>query len=81
MSFDTAAGKSAPAPLALQFINIEIAPLMSGRLSVAIQATLLDESELEFIGEKLVQTSTDNLDGAIAIIRESTGILNRRMNS
>ena len=50
MSFDTPAGATTPAPYPLQFIHIEITPLIDGELGVALQATLLDEEQLEFIG-------------------------------
>jgi hypothetical protein len=80
MSLDIATGEHESPRLALQFINIEIAPLMSGRLGIAIQATLLDEQELEFIGQELVQTSADSLEGAIAVIRESAGLLDARLS-
>ena len=75
MSLDNAVGKRVSTSLSLQFISIEIAPLMAGGLAIAIQATLLDEQELEFIGQDLVQASADSLDEAIALIRENTNIL------
>ena len=80
MSLDTAAGARAPAPLSLQFINIELSPLAGGRIGIAIQATLLDQEELEFIGQDLAQASADNLDEVIAVIRDSASILGPRMD-
>ena len=44
MSLDIQARANAPAPLPLQFVNIEITPLIGGELSVVMQATLLDEA-------------------------------------
>jgi hypothetical protein len=71
MSFDTQAGANAPAPLPLQFVNIEITPLSGGELSVVMQATLLDERELEFVGQDLAHERVGTLDEVLAIIREN----------
>lgn len=76
MTFDTAAGTTAPAPLPLQFVSIEITPIIGGRFAVAMQATLLDEDQLEFIGEDLANAHVATIEDAIAIIRENAGILN-----
>jgi hypothetical protein len=75
MSLDTDARANAPAQLPLQFVNIEITPIVGGRLSVAMQATLLDETELEFVGQDLAYQQVDTLDDALAIIREHIGPL------
>jgi hypothetical protein len=71
MSFDIQAGANAPAPLPLQFVNIEITPLIGGELSVFMQATLLDERELEFVGQDLAHERVGTLDEVLAIIREN----------
>jgi len=71
MSFDIQAGANAPAPLPLQFVNIEITPLIGGELSVVMQATLLDERELEFVGQDLAHERVGTLDEVLAIIREN----------
>ena len=76
MSFDTAAGTAAPATLPLQFVHIEIAPLIDGQYSVVMQATLLDEVELQFVGEDITHEQVDTLDQAIAVIRQNVAILN-----
>ena len=53
MSLDIPAGAIGPAPNPLQFINIAITPLIDGQYSVVMQATLLDEEELQFVGQDL----------------------------
>lgn len=73
MPFDTAVG--GPAPLPLQYINIEITPIVGGKLAVAMQATLLDETELEFVGEELARAHVDTIDEALMLIRQNTALL------
>lgn len=75
MSLDTAAGTRAPAPLPLQHINIEITPIIGGKLAVAMQATLLDEDELEFVGEDLAHAHVDTVEQALALIRDNVAML------
>jgi hypothetical protein len=75
MSFDIQAGANAPAPLPLQFVNIEITPLIDGEFSVFMQATLLDEEELEFVGQDLTHERVATLDAALAVIRENVASL------
>jgi hypothetical protein len=71
MSLDIPAGGNAPATYPLQFINIEITPLIDGELGVAMQATLLDEDRLEFVGQDLAHVHVKTLDDALAIIRQN----------
>jgi hypothetical protein len=71
MSLDNESRAKAPAPFPIQFVNIEIMPLIDGRYSVFMQATLLDEQQLEFIGEDLAHESVATLDEAMAIIRQN----------
>ena len=75
MNVDIAVGAQAPAPLPLQFVNIEITPLMGGKYAVAMQATLLDEHELEFVGQDLANAYVDTLDEALAVIRQNMSAL------
>jgi hypothetical protein len=75
MSLDIPARAVAPAPYPLQFINIEITPLTGGEYSVVMQATLLDEEELGFVGQDLANAHVDTIDEALAIIRSSVQIL------
>lgn len=75
MSLDTAAGATPPAPLPLQFVSIELMPIAGGRFSVAMQATLLDEEELAFVGEHLAHEQVDTLDQALAVIRQNVAAL------
>ena len=74
MSLDIVAGAK-PAPLPIQYISVELTPLAGGKLSVAMQATLLDEDALEFIGEDLAHEQVDTLDQAIAVIRQNVAAL------
>jgi hypothetical protein len=74
MHLDSAAATPG-APLPLQFVSIEIVPIVGGRLSVAMQATLLDENDLEFVGQDLAYQHVDTLDDALTIIREHVGPL------
>ena len=71
MSLDIHAGaKRAGAPYPLQFVNIEIMPLDRRQdIPWRMQATLLDEEELEFVGQDLAHERVETLDQALAIIR------------
>jgi len=71
MSFDTSGRSTAPPIVPIQFVNIEITPLASGKYSVVMQATRLDEEELEFVGQDLTHQHVETLDDALAIIREN----------
>jgi hypothetical protein len=71
MSLETTAGASRPASLPLQYVSIELMPIVGGRFSVAMQATLLDEQQLEFVGEELANARVDTLDEALAVIRRN----------
>ena len=75
MSLDIQAGAAAPAPNPIQFVNIEITPLIDGHYSVVMQATLLDEEELEFIGQELASERVGTLDQALAVIRQNVAVL------
>jgi hypothetical protein len=75
MSLDTAARTTAPAALPLQFVTIEIMPIVGGTFSVAMQATLLDEERLEFVGEDLAHAQVATLDEALAVIGQNVGVL------
>jgi hypothetical protein len=76
VTLDIAAGAKAPAPLPLQFVNIEITPLVGGQFGVLMQATLLDEEELEFVGQDLANEHVGSLDEALAVIRTNVALLN-----
>jgi hypothetical protein len=75
MTLDIAAGQTGPAPLPIQFVNIEITPLVGGRYSVLMQATLLDEEELEFIGHDLANERVDTIEQALSVIRQNVAAL------
>jgi hypothetical protein len=71
MPVDIPTGATAPATYPLQFIDIQITPLIDGAYSVAMQATLLDEGQLEFIGQDLAHERVRTLDEALTIIRQN----------
>jgi|HubBroStandDraft_6_1064221.scaffolds.fasta_scaffold698562_2 hypothetical protein len=75
MSLDIPAGEKNPAVTPIQFVNIEITPLIGGHYSVSMQATLLDEKELEFVGQDLAQEQVDTLDQVLAVIRQNVAAL------
>jgi len=75
MHLDSAAGATAASPLPLQFVSIEIVPVVGGKFSVAMQATLLDEEKLEFVGEDLANEHVDTIEQALAIIRQNVSAL------
>ncbi len=75
MSLDTRARADAPVPSPIQFVNIEITPLIGGQYSVVMQATLLDEEQLEFVGQDLASERVGTLDEALAIIRQNVAPL------
>jgi hypothetical protein len=75
MPLDIPSGATAPPTYPLQFINIEITPLIDGKYSVAMQATLLDEERLDFIGQDLAHEHVKTLDEALTIIRRNVAPL------
>lgn len=74
MPFDNPATAS-PRRLPLQFVDIKITPLLGGQFSVSMQATLLDEDHLDFVGEELADEHVDTIDQALAVIRKNAGAL------
>jgi hypothetical protein len=76
MPLDIAAGKIPPAPFPIQYVTAEITPLIGGQFSVVMQATLLDEEELQFVGQDLANAHVDTLDEALAVIRANVSALN-----
>jgi hypothetical protein len=75
MPFDSQARATASAPNPIQFVNIEITPLIDGQYSVVMQATMLDEEELEFVGQDLANEHVGTLDEALALIRTNVAPL------
>ena len=75
MSIDTAAVAARPVHFPLQYVSVELMPVVGGKLSVAMQATLLDEEHLEFLGEDLGHAQVDTLDQALAVIRQNISAL------
>jgi hypothetical protein len=75
MSLDIPAGAHAPAPSPIQFVNIEITPLIGGEFSVMMQATLLDEQDFEFVGQDLANERVQTLDEALSVIRQNVAAL------
>jgi hypothetical protein len=75
MPIDNAAGTKASASLPLQYVSIELMPIAGGQFSVAMQATLLDEDALDFVGENLAHVHVGTIEEALAVIRANAGIL------
>jgi hypothetical protein len=50
-------------------------PIVGGKLSVAMQATLLDEQQFEFVGQELAHERVDTIEQALAVIRNNVAIL------
>jgi hypothetical protein len=75
MPLEIAAPSNASAPLPLQFVDVKITPLMGGQFAVAVGATLLDEEQLEFVGQDLANVYVDTLDEALDVIRKNVAVL------
>jgi hypothetical protein len=75
MPLDIAAPTNAPAPLPLQYLSIQLMPLMGGEYSVEVQATLLDEEALEFVGQYLAYERVTTIDQLLAVIRQNVAAL------
>lgn len=71
MHLDTTDGVKVAPALPLQFVSIEIMPVAGGKLSVAMQATLLDEDALEFVGQDLANERVDTVEQLLAVTRRS----------
>ena len=76
MSLDIVAGENPPVPFPIQYVTAEITPLIGGQFSVVMQATLLDEEELQFVGQDLAHAHVDTLEEALAVIRANVSALN-----
>jgi hypothetical protein len=61
--------------LPIQYITIEITPLLAGGFGLSMEATLLNEEELEFVGQELTNRKVDNLDQMISAIRSNISVL------
>lgn len=61
--------------LPIQYITIEITPLLAGGFGLSMGATFLDEEALEFVGQELTEARVETLDQMIAAIRENIGVL------
>lgn len=75
MSFESEARAQAPVPLPLQYITAQITPVAGGQYSVVMQATLLDEQELEFVADDLAHERVDTIEQALAVIRQNVAAL------
>jgi hypothetical protein len=76
MNLEIAADAIPPASSPVQFVHIEITPIIGGQFSIVMQATLLDEQELEFVGQDLANARVDTIDEALALIRSNVAVLN-----
>lgn len=75
MSLVNSTGEQAPALSPIQFVNIELTPILGGKFSVVMQATLVDEENLEFVGQDLANAHVETLDEALAVIRQNVAVL------
>lgn len=71
MTFDVPAATGTSAALPIQFVHIQIGPLIDGQYSVDMQATLLDEADLQFVAQDLAHRRVGTLDEALTIIRDN----------
>jgi hypothetical protein len=60
-----------PDPPALQFVSFQVAPVADGGLCVSSASTLLDEVNLEFVGEDIETIRCANVDEALRAIRQN----------
>jgi hypothetical protein len=75
MSLVSSTGTTAPAHSPIQFVNIELTPIVGGKFAVAMQATFVDEENLEFVGQDLANAHVETLDEALAVIRQNVAVL------
>lgn len=75
MSIDNERLHGAATRFPIQFVHIEITPLIGGEYSVQMQATCLDEGELEFVAQQLASEHVGTLDQALALIRQNVAAL------
>ncbi|MCC6947000.1 MAG: hypothetical protein IT539_04455 [Bradyrhizobiaceae bacterium] len=54
----------------IQFVNVELALGADGLLFVGVQATIIDEDNLELLNQELANGRVHTLDEALALIRK-----------
>ena len=55
----------------VQFYTAELTPLPDGRYFIGLTATLVDESDLEFVNQDILSDRVSSLDEALALISDS----------
>lgn len=65
----------APTSLPLQFVDFRLTPLADGQVSVRVQATRLDEGDLEFVGEDLADEQVRSLTDLLSVIQQNVAPL------
>jgi hypothetical protein len=74
MSLESAAAHP-PASLPIQFVDLRLTPLANGHVSIRVQATRLDEDDLEFVGEDLADEQVRSLTDLLRVIQQNVAQL------
>jgi hypothetical protein len=71
MQIDIQAGNppASPSP-PIEFVNIELAPLAQGGVSISIKSTVFDEAEFDLVGRDITHERVNSLEEAFGLIRE-----------
>jgi hypothetical protein len=57
-----------PAP-PIEFVTIELMPLLEGGISVSLKSTIFDETDLDFLDQDIAHERVATLDELLALIR------------
>lgn len=71
MMFDTDAGATAagfPKVLNLEFLRVQLSPLLGGGVHVAVTATCIDEQIPELLEQEIVSDRVPTIEGALALV-------------
>jgi hypothetical protein len=60
---------AAPVIKSAEFFNIELAPLIDGRVYVSMTATTVDDQEPQLLTQEIVRDTVATIDDALAVIR------------
>ena len=69
-----APAKNTPAP-PIEFVTIQLMPLVDGMISVSLKSTVFDEKELDLIDEEVADERVASLDQLFAVIRSHVQIV------
>jgi len=62
---------AAPVIKSVEFFNIELAPLVDGRVYVSMTATTVDDQEPQLLTQEIVRDTVATIDNALAIVRKA----------